>query len=726
MSVQSFFRRRKTDRELSQSNTIIQDVKEREKISHYDDFELAIWTIDIPKDEITFVSSGISLITGYSLNDFLHQKTQAWEAIVFPEDLPIFKKLMETKKRTKGKYRIVHKNGEIKYLKAEIRTHVSDKGEVIQLDGILTDITEYEALNEMIHVLQNHDKVTDLSNRNMFEEQLNSLIRKSKGKLKFALMSIDIDGFSLINDTLGYETGNLLLKKVAERLTKNLRREDFVSRIGNDEFTVLVKNYLNEREAIAIAKRIVEVLEAPYRIGQEEIYCTVSVGISFYPEDGRNADTLFKNAEIAMKDRTFIEKNRYKLFTSDMDIQAYKKFTLGRDLRRAFHHREFYMVYQPRVNVKTGRVIGAEALIRWNHPNWQEVSPGEFMPLIEENNMMYDMTIWILKTVCQQLNEWSRNNFSVLPVSINISPTVFSNPRWVENLKAIMLEMKVDPTLIELEIIETQAVQEEEVFLHSINKIKEMGLQISLDDFGVGYSSMHFLKNDHINIIKIDRKFVQDTTENGQFLMRSMIQVVRQLGKEVVAEGVETSEQLNFVRQQECEYVQGFLLSRPLDPDKYEKFLLNPEISFNTSSKSEYENRRKGFRLPFTHPLVGTMTIVSYQGKEVKMGKTSVLIEDIGIGGIRFTSNINLPVSPDIILEFETEILNEKLQLPGNIVWKETTGEFLQYGIQFALSEIEQNKFVKLLNQLEIKMRKNPIPNGCSFYLESKKLFLTK
>lgn len=723
MNVQNLFRSKKNDRMISHKKIV--DLQESKPIpgNYYDNFNLVVWSVDMINLELMFISSGIEGITGYRPDDFFNKRLGIWENIIHHEDMEIYKKLINTKEKAKGKYRILHKDGDVRYVSVEVLPQKSADGEVVRVDGILTDVTEYESLNELIHSLQNYDNVTELTNRTMFEEKLNGLINKSDD-IKFAIMSIDINDFSLINDALGYETGNMLLREIAKRLKGTLHNDDFISRMGNDEFTILISGYQNEREAIQIAKRIIDVVEAPYSIGGEEVFCTIRVGISFYPEDGKDAETLFKNAEIAMKDRTYVGNSRYNLFTSEMDIQAYKKFTLDRDLHKAFLNHEFYMVYQPKIEPVTGRMVGAEALLRWNHPNWNEVSPSEFMPIIEKNNMIHDVTIWIFKTVFRQITEWNNQGIPIVPISINLSPIIFNDTAWVDHLLKLLSEYPIEPSMIEIEITETESITQDSHMIGSLNKLIKRGIRLSLDDFGVGYSSLSILNNYQIETIKIDKKFTHNTTENGQLLLKSMIQVLHKLDKRIVCEGIETVEQLNFIRHLEVQIAQGFLISKPLEAKEFERLLTNPIISIKQSTNYSGESRRNGFRIQLFHPIVAEMTIISYQGKEVQLGSTSVLMEDIGIGGLRFMTSINLPVTSDVILKLEMEILHENIQLTGNIVWKENIQDHYQYGLQFILSEIEQNRIIKLLNQLELKMRSNPLPPGCSFYLENKGLFI--
>ncbi|MER2090493.1 MAG: EAL domain-containing protein [Sporosarcina sp.] len=698
-----------------------QYVKKAEEITEF--LDAGIWTIDVRQQKMVFCSPRIEDISGYKSIDFETDKT-IWRSIIYHEDLAKYDERNEKLKLGKVpklNYRIVQKGGSIRWIRDEVVPTYTEGGELVRLEGIITDITEQREVQEQLEYLAYHDYLTKLPNRRMFDKELNAMFENvGLSDTPFSIMHLGLDGFKLINDSLGHLAGDILLKEFSLRVKACITSHDFVARIDGDEFAILIRNAKDVAQVIDIAKKMIDTLEEPYVIDNHELYVTASIGISLYPEDGDNATTLLGSADKALYRAKERGKNNYQLYMPSMNVEAYKLYSLDQDLRKAIERKELVVYYQPKVEAKTGLMVGAEALIRWNHPEWKLVSAGEFISLAEENGLIYAITNWVFRTVCEQINKWKEIGAVPVPVSVNISPKIFLKHGWEDQLIKVIEETNIDPKLLELEITESNLIENEETFKTAINKLKSYGIKLSIDDFGTGFSSLLYLQKFEIDTIKIDRHFINHyLVDNNAPITKAIIRLAHELNMTVVAEGVETEEQRVFLSQQNCDQIQGYLFSKPIPPEQFIGFLHDPVIrSAGKEAGIPIENRRKGFRIDLAYPLNAEMTIVQFKGKTVKLGKTEVLVEDIGIGGLRFMSHVDLPVNPNILLEFTTEILGELVEVKGNVVWREVVGEFFQYGLQFQVSENEQQLLTKLLNNFAIQIRKNPVPPNCRFVKE--------
>lgn len=691
-------------------------IHKAQKISEV--IESGVWSINVPSNSINFMSPRLSLISGYdSINLTTDQNT--WRNIIHREDVKIYDE-RNSEIISKGiqeiEYRIIHKSGAIKWVRDVAIPTFDDNHNLISIEGVITDITNQVDYKERMAYLAYHDHLTGLPNRRLFDEKLFDILESSKTNGEsFAIFYLDVDGFKRINDSLGHVMGDQVLEHFSERIKKTIPQNALLSRFGGDEFAIIIPNISTSQNSIEIAKRLIDNLQKPYGIDNLDLYVTASIGISIYPADGEDANTLIEKADIALYRAKEMGKNTYQLFMPSMNVETYKLYTLDQDLRKALERNEFTIHYQPKVNLKTGLMVGAEALIRWHHPEWKLVSAGEFIPLAEENGLIFPITSWVFRSVCEQLKNWSSEQFRPVPISINISPKLFLKVGWEYELLQIIEETSTDPTLLELEITESELIKNDESFIRSISLLKSYGIKISLDDFGTGYSSLFYLKQFDLDVLKIDRSLITPLDDKS-LIIKAVIRLAHELDMKVVAEGVETQEQYEFLCQHECDQVQGYLFSKPLPSEEFIEFLKNPALqpTRHLSHRPEKENR-KGFRIKTVFPLSGEMTIIKYKGSFVTMGSTKILIENIGIGGLRFMSTINLPVNPDILLNFKTEILGEIVDMTGSIVWTDKVGDFDRYGVQFNLDETSRQHLVKLLNKFAIQLRTNPVPANCSF-----------
>ncbi len=434
---------------------------------------------------------------------------------------------------------------------------------------------ERKANEARIHFLANFDTLTGLPNRSQLDEHLRyalSLAKRSNGHL--AMMFIDIDNFKDINDSLGHGIGDTLLIELARRMKSLLREEDTASRLGGDEFILLLPGS-NANGAIQVAQKLLQTLSQPYRQEPYDLVVTASIGIALYPEDGTDMDTLSKNADIAMYRAKRQGRNRYCLFTAEMQKLALRNMQLVNALRRALELGQLRLHYQPQINCTGGQLIGAEALLRWTHPELGEISPAEFIPIAEETGLILPIGKWVLQMAVQQLKRWLDEGYPPITMAVNLSAVQFRHPGLPDMVTRILDEAQLSAEYLELELTESVAMNNPLEGIAMMDKLNECGIRMSIDDFGTGYSSLSYLKKFKLYKLKIDQSFVHDidTDPDDRAIVATIINMSKNLGFRTIAEGVETAEQLAFLREQGCDEVQGYFFSKPLPTDKFEELL---------------------------------------------------------------------------------------------------------------------------------------------------------
>jgi len=424
--------------------------------------------------------------------------------------------------------------------------------------------------------LAHYDNITQLPNRHFFNDSLARAIALSgrTGKA-VALMFIDLDNFKMVNDTLGHHVGDLLLKEAAQRIADALRTNDVVCRIGGDEFAVILENLDTPALSGNIAAKIIGVLAERFQLEDSEIYIGASIGISIYPDDASDISGLLRSADTAMYHAKGSGKNNYQYYNADLEARALRRLSLENGLRRALESGELLLHYQPQVDLASNRIVGFEALLRWQHPEMGLVSPVDFIPVAEETGMIVAIGEWVLRTACHQAKAWQDGIAPGLMMSVNLSGRQFHEPDIVERVLHIVEETGISPQLLDLELTESTLMDNSDAILTKMNRLRAAGMFISIDDFGTGYSSMSYLKRFPINTLKIDRSFVQDIPADSDdiAITQAIIAMGKNLGMMLIAEGVETREQMDFLRQHYCDKVQGFLFSRPLPAAEAEALL---------------------------------------------------------------------------------------------------------------------------------------------------------
>lgn len=427
---------------------------------------------------------------------------------------------------------------------------------------------------ERINYLAYHDELTGLSNRRLLAEQMNRELSAARERSSMlAVLLLDVDRFKTINDSLGHRVGDRILNAVTERLLAVVERREHVFRMGGDEFTILLTDLTSRAEAEETAARIVQSFSTPIPMEHSEYHITVSVGISFYPEDADNVDDLIKNADIAMYSAKAL-RNEYRLFTPGMNTKADERLLLENDMRRALEQQQFYLLYQPQMELSTGQTVGAEALIRWRHPDRGELSPVAFIPIAEENGMVLQLGEWVLREACRQNKAWQNQGLPPITVSVNLSMRQFAQADLVSRVQAILEETALSPQYLELEITESMTSDVDHAIV-TLTELKKLGVKISIDDFGTGYSSLLYLKKFPIDKLKIDRSFVFELTvgSSDAAIVTTITMMARQLGLRVTAEGVENSAQLQFLQELQCDEAQGYYFAKPLPTEELQRWL---------------------------------------------------------------------------------------------------------------------------------------------------------
>jgi len=442
--------------------------------------------------------------------------------------------------------------------------------------GIVRDITERKEAAERLTKLATSDFLTGLANRSLFNERLHHAVSLAKrNHSEVAILYIDLDQFKLVNDSLGHAAGDTLLQETAKRLPKCLRESDTVARLGGDEFAVILENINHTTDIIAIAEKIIKKFEASFNINNNEIFSSVSIGISTYPDDASNIDDLLRNADIAMYKAKDSGRNNWMFYSQGMSDSIRKRQELEAPLRRALAKEKFVLFYQPQLDLGSGKIIGAEALIRWNHPEKGLIPPFEFIPILEETGLIGPVGEWVFQTACRQNKQWQEAGLPEIVVAVNLCAHNFKRKEFTSFVTSTLQSIDLDPKYLDIEITEGTIISDTEETLKILHKMKEIGINLSIDDFGTGYSSLSYLKRLPLDTLKIDRSFVDDITSNtdSATIAQSIIALAHSMRMKVTAEGIETKAQLDFLTRCQCDFMQGFYFSKPVPPEEFSRLL---------------------------------------------------------------------------------------------------------------------------------------------------------
>jgi len=432
--------------------------------------------------------------------------------------------------------------------------------------------------NNVIQYLANHDSLTDLPNRRYFYDLLNKQVNEAKFKNEtFSVMLLDLDRFKYVNDSIGHIIGDKLLLEVSKRITASIKKEDFVARVDGDEFYIILPNSDRE-QSIKQAEIILDSFKQPFVLDQYEFYITACIGLAVFPYDAEDSNSLIQKADAALNRAKEQGKNKFNVFHSGMNIESYRSFLLQNDLRKAIDNDELFLVYQPKVNIITGKITSAEALLRWKHPVWGIIPPNEFIPLAEETGFIFELDRWVFKNVCKQIKEWNEKHFEPIRIAVNLSAKHFIEVNFIQNILNVLNEYQIETSQIEFEITENALLVNEASVKQTLNQIKDAGIHLSLDDYGTGYSSILYLRHFPFDSIKIDRSYIidlPDNKNNSKEIVESTINLASKMNISIIAEGVETVEQLEILQELHCDEVQGYIYSPPISPENLVKFVTN-------------------------------------------------------------------------------------------------------------------------------------------------------
>ncbi|TAN49761.1 MAG: EAL domain-containing protein, partial [Rhodospirillales bacterium] len=469
------------------------------------------------------------------------------------------------------------------------------EGGSIKFAGIFSDISERKKAEERIRNLAYFDVLTGLPNRRLFNDRLSMAINSAKRHHQhLAILFLDLDLFKRINDTLGHSVGDRVLEEMSNRLKICMRDADTVSRMGGDEFTILMSEVQEVEDAVRLARRIIESIREPFLIEDRELFITTSIGISVFPEDGDSPEVLVKNADIAMYRAKDLGRNSYQLYTPQMNAKSFERLAMENEMRKAIERGEFILNYQVKMNLDTGGIAGAEALVRWKHPDLGLVPPADFIPLAEDTGLIIPLGEWVLRAACQQNKAWQDRGLPPIRMAVNISPHQFNQADLVGRVRGILAETGLEPSFLELEVTESVLMEHMDIAAFMLNELRSLGVVTSIDDFGTGYSSLAYLKRIPIDALKIDASFMHEiTTDEGDAeIVSAIIGLAHNLRLKVVAEGVETEEQIAFLRSHGCDEIQGYLVSRPVSAENFEQ-LFEQDLLFQPPGVRSRPAKRK-------------------------------------------------------------------------------------------------------------------------------------
>lgn len=558
--------------------------------------EDVVWSLDAQNLQLLFLNTAVEKVYGRNIAEFI-ENIDLWREVIHPEDKDkveaVFQALYSTG-RQELEYRIILPKGEIHRIRVRCCLIVDKEGNPSRIDGITTDVTERYRIQEQLQYDTFHDGLTGLANRNLLKDRLEQAIRRSQRREDnlFALLCLDLDRFKVINDSLGHTFGDRLLVSVAHRLEKSQRIGDTVARLGGDEFVILLEELAEPEDAIKVAERIQADLKNAIALDRHEIFITASIGIVFGNAqtytDPEHITDLLRDADIAMYRAKARSQGGYQIFDPSMHTYALKRLQLENDLRKAIAHlnlnlqpgqvTEFSVYYQPIFSLITHQIEGFEALIRWHHPERGTISPVDFIAIAEETGLIVQLDGWVLKTACYQLRTW-QEQFPTLPplsISVNLSGKHFYQSGLVEFLDTVLTETGLDGSALKLEITESILIENTEAAAIMLNRLRQRNVQVCLDDFGTGYSSLSYLHSFPFNVLKIDRSFIKQlgTEEENDEIVKAIVNLGLILGMNVVAEGVETPEQVSQLKELNCHYGQGYWFSKPIDSEAMTDFLL--------------------------------------------------------------------------------------------------------------------------------------------------------
>lgn len=548
-----------------------------EKLSSIlDSIDNVVWSATA--HEFIYLNSMVERIYGRPVEAFYRDRG-LWFKAIHPDDRPAALATharLDKEPAFVQEYRIVRPDGSIRWIEERARAIHDEQGRVQRVDGIAIDISERKEYAARIEYLADHDALTGLANRNLLTDRMNQAMAQARrNSQQVALLFLDLDRFKGVNDSFGHQLGDALLLEVAARLRQVVREGDTVARQGGDEFILLLTGVNRAEDAVAAAGKIFDVFSTPFHVEGRELFVNTSIGITLFPDDGEDMPTLLRNADTAMYRAKEEQGNAFRFYSREMSERALERAELEGALRRALERKEFELFYQPKVDIRSRRIVGAEALIRWNHPQLGLVSPTRFIPMAEEIGLIMQIGDWVLRTACAQNKAWQEAGLTPISVAVNLSARQFGQDALVHSVARILDELQLAPHHLELELTESIVMNSAEQYVSKLRQLQDLGVQLAIDDFGTGYSSLSYLKRFPLHHLKIDQSFVRDipSDDDDAAITSSVISLGHNLDLKVIAEGVETEEQVAFLREHNCDEMQGYYFSRPLPAHEFASLL---------------------------------------------------------------------------------------------------------------------------------------------------------
>ena len=564
-------------RTLTAISSAEEDLKLRDRAIESSVSAICITDNLAPDNPIVYVNPAFARITGYSSQEVLGRNPRLLQGtdLAQPELITI-RAALRDQRPCHVVLRNYRKDGSMYWNELNISPVRNDAGAVTHYIGVHSDITDAKTHQDELARQANHDSLTGLPNRNLLRDRIDHTCARTQRYGDFAAVAfLDLDNFKVVNDSLGHSLGDHLLRAVAARLESSLRAMDTVARMGGDEFVLVLSDQKSEQSVSGELQRIVELFSQPFAVDGRDVFITASIGVALYPQDARDPESLMKSAELAMYRAKESGRNTYQLYTVEMQTRVTERLALESRLRRALERGEFSLHYQPQVDLRSNRIFGCEALIRWTQAELGMITPAKFVPLAEETGLIVPIGEWVLRTACRQCKIWQDAGLPAVTVAVNISARQFREKKLLQLVAAILAETGLAPSLLELEVTESVIMHDAQHVIADLQAFRDMGVSLSVDDFGTGYSSLSYLKRFPVDRLKIDQSFVRDlsTDADDAAIAQAIITLGHTMNLRVIAEGVETPEQLAFLRRNQCDEMQGYLLGKPMPADEFGKLL---------------------------------------------------------------------------------------------------------------------------------------------------------
>ncbi|MFC7686469.1 EAL domain-containing protein [Ureibacillus sp. GCM10028918] len=562
--VKDMTQKNQMQRELERTKNELENV--------FNNIDVCVWSSNFEQEEVFQISSACKKIYGYTQEEF-KRNPNLWTEVIHPDDCDYVNAMQP--KLAEGltlnlEYRIIDANQNTKWISNYTTPIFNESGDIIRLNGVVADIQQRRIAEEQLEFMAFNDELTQLPNRRRFEQLLNqSILNAIETNTKMAVLYFDVDQFKWINDTLGHTIGDKVLKVIAERLRTIIGEEGIVSRVGGDEFIILLKEIEESQAVEEKAQNLIDEMVQPIILGERSYVLTASIGISMFPDDTGEAEKLIIYADQALNEAKRDGKNTYKLYRCDFSEGIVRKLDILQALRQAIKSNDSLTLnYQPIVDACDKRIVGFEALLRWNDPTLGVLSPAEFIPIAEESGLIIPLGEWVIRTACTKFNELYKNSKYLPYLSVNVSTKQFDNEQFVPKLMKILEETNFNPEYLKIELTESIMMRDVDKIIEKLNKISELGIGVFLDDFGTGYSSLSYLGVLPINTLKIDRSFIQNINNLSQeAIVRTIISMANSLEKGIIAEGVEEEHQLLYLQEFGCHHIQGYIFGKPVPFD---------------------------------------------------------------------------------------------------------------------------------------------------------------